>query len=80
MDDIIMLKLNDTPFVVHNANTFAWQNMYVGGTEAGISSKMNKNIEVTFDQSLSTEAHINDVSLCNSDTKIQLADRDLTQV
>ena len=62
-----MLKLNDdkTEFIVfkskHNVNTFAEQNVQVGGTRVGISSKI-KNLGVTFDQTLSMQAHVNTIA------------------
>ena len=52
-----MLKLNDDEFIVfkskHNVNMFVEQNVQVGGTKGGISSKL-KNLGVIFDQILST--------------------------
>ena len=59
--------LNDdkTEFIVfkskHNVNTFAEQNVQVGGTKVGISSKI-KNLWVTFDQTLSMQAHVNTIA------------------
>ena len=54
-----MLKLNDDKTLVfkstHNINTFAEQNIQVGGTKVGISSQI-KHLGVTFDQTLSVQA------------------------
>ena len=62
-----ILKLNDdkTKLIVfkskRNVNTFAEQNMQVGGTVVGISSKI-KNLGVIFDQTLSMQAHVNTIA------------------
>ena len=57
-----MLKLNDdkTELCKWNFDTFAEQNIQVGSTKVGFSSKIN-NLGVTFDRTLSMQAHVNTI-------------------